>query len=162
MSKDFFNRKRLAAIRSVAAERPVRVRITGNCMAPHLRDSACVWVQSKRWYWPGDVLVTRSRFGGLVAHRLIGTYRRHGASRWLTQADSAPRPDCAVTAAEIVGKISKGECSPDLVWVPLRHRVWAAWRFLRFAVTDRWLGRRAVNQDVHQVVKLVKKTRRDA
>ena len=137
MPNECLNRERLAAVRSIAAERPVRIRITGDCMAPRLRDGAYVWVQSKPRYWPGDVLVIRSRFGGLVAHRLIGRYRRHCAWRWLTQADSAPRPDCAVTAAEIVGKISQGECSPDLISVPLRHRVWAAWRFLRFATIGR-------------------------
>jgi hypothetical protein len=139
MPNELLNRERLAAVRSIAAERPVRIRITGDCMAPRLRDNAYVWVQARRRYWPGDALVIRSPAGALMAHRLIGAYRRRGHWRWLTQADSTPQPDFAVTASEIIGRLSGGECSPELISVPLRHRVWAAWRFLRFALIDRWL-----------------------
>ena len=140
MPNELLNRERLAAVRSIAAERPLRIRITGDCMAPRLRDNAYVWVHARRRYWPGDVLVIRSRSGQLLAHRLIGVYRRHGHWRWLTKADSAPRPDFAVSAAEIVGRLSGGECSSALVSVPFRDRMLAAWRFLRFAAIDRRFG----------------------
>jgi hypothetical protein len=133
MGNDFWNSERLDALRAVAAE-PVRVRISGACMEPRLSDGASVWVRSRRLYWPGDVLVIRSRLGGLVAHRLIGVYRRCGEWRWLTQADAAARPDCAVTRREIIGEVSGGECSPEVASVPLGHRFGAMVRLARFAI----------------------------
>ena len=135
LDHDFWNRERLDALRAVAAE-PLQVRITGDCMAPRLRHGARFRVRSQPRYWPGDVLVIRSRPGGLIAHRLIGVYWRRGDWRWLTQADTAARPDGAVAGREIVGKVCGGECAPELVTVPIGHRLGAGLRFLRFAA--RW------------------------
>jgi hypothetical protein len=133
MGNDFWTPERLDALRSLATE-PVRIRISGDCMAPRLRHGARVWVRSQRHYWPGDVLVLRSQSAGLVAHRLIGAYRRGGVWRWLSQSDQAWHPDCAVSLQQIVGRVCGGECAPELVSVPLGHRVSAVVRFVRFAV----------------------------
>lgn len=110
-------------------------------MEPSLKDGNRVQLRSSSWYWPGDVLVVRAGNSGLVAHRCIGAYRKKGEWRWLTQADSAPRPDRSVTLAGIFGKIVGGDCAPEIIRVPSTRRILAFWRFVRCA-TRRIIGAR--------------------
>lgn len=120
-------------LRGLAADEALEMPVTGDCMAPRVRSGARVRVSGpRRIYVPGDVVVVLNGGRGLLLHRVIGGYRRGGVWRWLTQADAAARPDNAVAGACIVGKVAGGNCDPTLVRVPLRHRLWAVGRYLRF------------------------------
>jgi hypothetical protein len=101
-------------------------------MTPHLTEGARVYVQAARWYWPGDVVVLHAWDGGWLVHRVIGGYPGHRGWRWLTQADRAARPDAAVPADHILGKLCAGECAQRLIGVPLYDRLWALSRCIRF------------------------------
>jgi len=127
-------------LRAFATDAPLQVRVRGDCMAPLLESGATVSVASRRFYWPGDLVVVHALDGRLLVHRLLGCYARKGRLRWLTQADAAPRPDPALAATQIVGKVVGGEGHPHANQVPLRHRLWACGRFLRHAMraTQRW------------------------
>ncbi|WP_295393055.1 S24/S26 family peptidase [uncultured Thiodictyon sp.] len=123
---------RLEVLRDLAGDHALPLRVRGTCMAPLVRDGALVVLAGpKRVYWPGDVVV-RGGTPGLLIHRVIGVYWRAGRLHYLTQGDAAAHPDAAVTACQILGPVRGGDCSGQLVRVPLRHRCWALWRFGRF------------------------------
>jgi hypothetical protein len=92
-------------------------------MTPGLRNGSNVKVRSTRFYWPGDVLVYRDRNDQLLAHRLIGYYRREGKWKCLIQADNARRPDSGVLSEQVIGKVVSTPVS-------LRQRTSAAWRYI--------------------------------
>lgn len=93
------------ALQGMVTDTPLSVRISGNCMAPVLKDQDLVKVQRQQWYWPGDILVLRLGDGRLVGHRLIGIYLRRKQLRFLTRGDNAQRPDGSVCGEQILGKI---------------------------------------------------------
>ncbi|MFB1486593.1 MULTISPECIES: hypothetical protein [unclassified Thiocapsa] len=104
-------------------------------MAPCVLDGALVDVGGPaRIYWPGDVVVVLLDGNRLALHRVIGAYRRAGAWKVLTQGDTAPRPDTAVRPERILGHVRSGDCDRSLIAIPLRHRLRAAGRFVRFAL----------------------------
>lgn len=124
--------KVLAAAASLAAAgEPLRVQVTGACMAPLVADGATVEVTRRRSYWPGDVVAFEGGDGRFWLHRVVG-YRRH-RRRWclITWADSAPRPDAPLTPERILGKVTGGQCQPAVVRVPFSHRLWALGRLAR-------------------------------
>jgi hypothetical protein len=122
-------------LRGLAADDALQLPVNGDCMAPRVHSGASVQVSGpRRIYLPGDVVVVLNGNRGLLVHRVIGGYWRHGVWKWLTQADAAGRPDNAVISACVVGKVAGGDCDPALVCIPLRHRLWAAGRFIRFLV----------------------------
>jgi phage repressor protein C with HTH and peptisase S24 domain len=120
------------AIRDMAGEKPLAVRIKGNCMAPLLPSGALVQIARRPYHWPGDLLVILGNDGQLIAHRLIGFYPRAGGMRWLTQADAAERPDGAVTGDRIIGRVRSVGYAATPLRVPFRHRVRAFLQFARF------------------------------
>lgn len=120
------------ALRELAAESPVRLRISGNCMAPLLESGAMIQVVRQSFYWPGDPVVVYAVDGRLLGHRLLGFYPRSQRLKWLTQADNARWPDAAVPMDRIIGRICGGQCAPALVRVPLVHRAKAMLRFFLF------------------------------
>ncbi len=132
-----------ATLRLMAADNRVQVVVKGHCMAPLVADGARVEVTGPAAiYWPGDVVVLLIAGRGLTIHRVIGSYRRAGRWRYLTQADSAERPDPPVFPELILGRVLGGECALAVVKVPLRHRLHAVVRFLR--VVLRVLARRTI------------------
>ena len=120
------------ALRELAAEAPVNLRVNGDCMTPLLESGVMIQVIRQRFYWPGDPLVIHAADGRLLGHRLLGFYPWARRLRWLTQADNARWPDAAVPAERIIGKICGGQCAPTLVRVPLAHRAKAILRFFLF------------------------------
>lgn len=104
-------------------------------MQPYLLDGTRVLVATRRFYWPGDVLVVNSPTLGLIVHRLIGCYRKQGQWRWVTQADSACVADAGVGYEAILGKVIGGDCAKAVVTVPLRLRARSVYRFLRLVVS---------------------------
>jgi hypothetical protein len=121
---------RLLALQALATETPLPMRVRGDCMAPLVQDGAWVAIAGPASrYWPGDVVALRTTGRGLALHRVLGAYRRRGEWRYLTQGDRALRPDRAVTATEILGRVGGGDCSPRLIQVPTWHRLRALGRF---------------------------------
>ena len=93
------------ALRSLAREGPVEVRVRGDCMAPLFADGGRVRVAAARFYAPGDVVVFRAAGGHLVAHRLLG-YRPHaGGLALVTRGDSCPVHDAPVPLAAVLGRV---------------------------------------------------------
>jgi hypothetical protein len=93
------------ALRRLAREGPIEVRLRGDCMAPLLADGQQVRVTAARTYWPGDVVVFRAADGRLLAHRLLG-YRPHaGGVALVTRGDACSVHDAPVPPAAVLGRI---------------------------------------------------------
>ena len=122
------------ALREWAAESPVSLWVSGECMTPLLESGAMIHVTRRRFYWPGDPLVVHAADGRLLVHRLLGCYSRGRGWHWLTQADNARWPDAAVPGERIIGKICGGQCAPALIRVPFAHRGKAIFHFFRFVL----------------------------
>ena len=120
------------ALRELAAETPLSLRVSGDCMAPLLESGAMIQVVSRRFYWPGDPVVVHTPDGCLLVHRLLGCYSKGRGWHWLTQADNALRPDAAVPGERIIGRVCGGQCAPALIRAPLAHRLKALFRFFLF------------------------------
>jgi hypothetical protein len=120
------------ALRELAAETPLSLRVSGDCMAPLLKSGAMIQVVSRRFYWPGDPVVVHTPGGCLLVHRLLGCYSKGRGWHWLTQADNALRPDAAVPGERIIGRVCGGQCAPALIRAPLAHRLKALFRFFLF------------------------------
>lgn len=119
------------ALRELAREAPVEVRVRGGCMAPLLTDGVRVRVAAARVYWPGDVVVFRAPDGRLLAHRLLG-YRLHAGSLALvTRGDSCPVHDAPVPLGRVLGRIAAVTPGP-------RDRVAALRRFFGLALSRLW------------------------
>ena len=132
----------LAAFLEISEGVPFRVRVNGHCMAPLVHDGARVQVsRPAHYYWPGDVVVLPIDGRGMALHRVIGVYRRGGRWKYLTQGDSATRPDTAVLSSQILGRVQSGDCSPLLIQVPFSHRLRAFAQFLQFVI-NRFLRNR--------------------
>jgi signal peptidase I len=95
-----------AALRDLAREAPVEVRVRGDCMAPSFADGDRVRVVACRLYLPGDVVVFRAADGRLVAHRLLGYRRRAGALCLVTRGDACPVHDAPVPLAAVLGRVA--------------------------------------------------------
>lgn len=111
------------ALRDMAVD-GVRIRLDGDCMAPDLVSDSEYTIRRRRFYWPGDVLLFQARDGTLTTHRLLGVYPRDGSWKLLTQADAARRPDFAVPADQVIGRVE--EARP--------RRLFALGRFFRFCL----------------------------
>jgi hypothetical protein len=115
------------ALREMAREGAVEVRVRGDCMAPLLADGERVRVAAARAYWPGDVVVFRAADGRLLAHRLLG-YRPHAGSLALvTRGDACAVHDAPVPPAAVLGRI-------EAVRPALALRARALLRFLGLAL----------------------------
>ncbi|HEY0510699.1 MAG TPA: S24/S26 family peptidase [Thermoanaerobaculia bacterium] len=97
--------KVFAALRGLAREAPVEVRVRGDCMAPLIADGDRVRVAAARLYAPGDVVVFRAAGGHLVAHRLLGYRLQAGALALVTRGDSCPVHDAPVPLAAVLGRV---------------------------------------------------------
>ena len=128
------------ALRALAREEAITLRVRGACMAPLLPDHAAVEVRARRWYLPGDVIVYAAWDETLTAHRVIGSYRKNGRWKILTQADAATRADAAVTTDRIIGAVVGGQCADAIQRIPMTSRARALTRFLRFALGTRRKG----------------------
>jgi len=116
-----------AALREMAREGPVEVRVVGDCMAPLLADGERVRVAAARAYWPGDVVVFRAADGRLLAHRLLGYRPYAGSFAFVTRGDACVVHDAPVPPAAVLGRVDTAR--PSLA---LRAR--AVLRFLGLAL----------------------------
>lgn len=90
-------------------------------MQPFLAEHTEIMVETRLWYWPGDVLVIWTSHRRLLVHRLIAAYPQTTGWRWMTQADAATAPDAAVTHGQILGRVQG-------LPIPWRWRWRAVWR----------------------------------
>lgn len=81
------------------SDSPISFRIRGACMSPSLADGTSVAVRARRFYFPGDVLVFRTRAGDLAAHRMLG-WRRAAV---VTKGDGCEVHDPPVARQAILG-----------------------------------------------------------
>jgi hypothetical protein len=93
------------ALRRLAREGPVEVRLRGDCMSPLLADGQQVRVVAARAYWPGDVVVFRAADGRLLAHRLLGYRPRAGGFALVTRGDACAVHDAPVPPTAVLGRI---------------------------------------------------------
>lgn len=93
------------ALKRLAREGPVEVRVRGDCMAPLIADGEQVRVAAARAYWPGDVVVFRAADGRLLAHRLLGYRPRAGGFALVTRGDACAVHDAPVRPAAVLGRI---------------------------------------------------------
>lgn len=119
----------VAALRSLAAEAPLVIRVRGDCMAPELPDGAAVAIAPAARYWPGDVVAFGTAPEQLTLHRVIGYRHLGGRFVVVTQADSGARADSPLVPAAIVGSV-RGLLGPDgtfRVVPPRRGRALRRW-----------------------------------
>jgi hypothetical protein len=111
------------ALRQIAREQPVRVRVQGDCMSPEMNDGEVVNVLRRGMVLPGDIVAFLAHDGRLTVHRILG-YRASRPFRLVTQGDLSPRCDAPVSLERLLGR------------VPQRRRplaaLRAAARFLRY------------------------------
>ena len=116
-------------LKSLADEAPVKVRISGICMMPLINDGAVIQVSRQRIYLPGDILIKRAHNNRLIAHRLIGCYPRKGGLHYVTRADIAENADSAISASQVIGKLSGGDCEAAAIKIPVKSRIRALGQF---------------------------------
>lgn len=116
------------ALRCLAREGPVEVRVRGDCMSPLLADGQQVRVAAVRVYWPGDVVVFRAADGRLLAHRLLGYRPRAGGFALVTRGDACAVHDAPVPAAAVLGRIAAVRPSLAVRARSLLHFAGLAWR----------------------------------
>ena len=114
------------SLRELAAEAPISVRVSGDCMAPLLRDGVRIEIRARRLYLPGDLIAFAGARDTLFVHRFLGYA---WARRWvlLTQADSAPHRDAPLDPLRVLGRICGGDVSNRAIAVPLADRLRATW-----------------------------------
>jgi hypothetical protein len=103
-------------------------------MSPLIQDQSTLRVQSRAFYWPGDILTFLDRSGRLTTHRLLGVFPRNGELRCLTQPDSLERPDATIPLTQVLGKVTGGECEPEAIRIPWLTRLGALKRFSAHAL----------------------------
>jgi hypothetical protein len=98
------------ALRDLALDAPLPLRVRGTCMTPALASGQVVEVRAARFYWPGDIVAFATAEGELTVHRAIGwgpaSWSRPW-SRWglWTQADGGALPDAPVHRERLIGKL---------------------------------------------------------
>ncbi len=110
----------------------LNIRVSGNCMEPVLEDGQQVRIRRKGRYLPGDILVFVDSKERLMAHRLLGSFRRQGQLRHVTRADNGDRADQSIAADQVLGAV--------MLKVPLHQRLRCAAGFLAHALG--WLKRK--------------------
>lgn len=109
------------------------MRVQGSCMDSSIPDSSRVRIRRTRLPLPGDVVVLPVE-DRLLVHRVIGAYRRNGTWKVLTRADRGTRPDMAVPASAVIGKVVSK--NGHRLHISVRTRILAFARFLRFALFE--------------------------
>jgi hypothetical protein len=97
-------RCRLEALRELAREGPIAVRVRGSCMAPRLADGSSVEIAAASFYWPGDVVAVAAPDGRLLLHRLLGYRLRGGRLACVTRGDAATGHDQPAAPDRLLGR----------------------------------------------------------
>lgn len=102
---------RIEALRALATDDDLRVRVAGGCMAPEIVSGETVVVRAARRVWPGDVVVHAGADGCLTVHRVVGWRPRSWRRPWgiwdlWTHADHAAAIDAPVPRERVVGRLA--------------------------------------------------------
>jgi hypothetical protein len=125
------------ALAAWTREAPLSLELRGGSMAPTLPERGRVRVAAPGHLWPGDILVVADAHGQLVAHRLLGAYRRHGR-RLVLRGDAAPSYDAPLAPEQVIGRVVWAEGRGALVPVPLGARLRAMAGFAAFVASRLW------------------------
>ncbi len=114
------NRNLLTALKDMADAHPLRMRVSGDSMAPTLYDGAQIEITPARFYWPGDVIAFQDRQGQLIVHRLLGYRpRRRGifSTRFtlIAQGDARLGCDGPIELESVIGRTGKPSISGRLL-----------------------------------------------
>jgi hypothetical protein len=132
--------KLLRALREMADEEPLRLKVTGHCMSPLVNEGDFVEVSRERFYWPGDVIAFRTPDRRLLLHRVIGYWRHSHRLGLVTQGDSCSSCEASFGFDRVIGRITGGDGAASLVSIPFKHRLWTLGRFTRL-IFNRILAR---------------------
>jgi len=110
-------------LKHLAGQHALPIVVRGDCMRPLIHHGARLFIEPENFYWPGDIIVFRNRHGQLVTHRLLGSYRYQGELRHITRADTSLQPDEVIRAGQILGRVTDGECHPDVTDIPAPARL---------------------------------------
>ena len=128
------------ALREIARTVPVPVTVRGASMAPVLRDGDQVVLESRSWYWPGDVVAFQRDDGWYVVHRVVGYRRLRGAWVVVTRGDAARTHDSPVRLDRVIGRVTGGSGGDRAARVRVGQRLLAWARFARLVAA--FLARR--------------------
>ena len=106
--------------------------LSGNCMRGTIEADVKIAVRRDNNYKLGDVVVFRNE-ERLLAHRIIGCFRREGVDKVLTHGDHNLLPDRPLLPDEIIGRVISADGIP--IEVSTIDRIRATIRFLYFSVS---------------------------
>lgn len=114
----------------------VRTRMSGTSMGRSVPDGAvvCLAPVAPDDLRLGDIVLLESASGGLVCHRIYRIRRRGEELEVATWGDNASRPDRAVPATNVLGRLKSAEGvahDPQSPHARLHARVRFIWRRLR-------------------------------
>jgi len=134
----------LVALRGLAAEESLRIRVRGSSMAPTLADGSTVELMPRSFYLPGDVVAFRSPNQSLRVHRLLGYHRDNTGWKLVIKGDNATWIDTPVPVDRVLGRVCGGDCDRSVYNVSLRQRLACVAFFFRKSAA--WLWKRLAQQ----------------
>ncbi len=86
----------------------LRFQAHGSSMQPLVRDGDVLLVRpvTPAQVHVGDVVLYHGAPGQVVVHRVVRRLRGRGECRFVVQGDAVPRPDGAIPAAQIYGRVA--------------------------------------------------------
>jgi len=133
----------LGALRDLANEKCLSIRVRGDSMAPILPDGSTVEVAPRNVYLPGDVIAFAAPNGSLRVHRVIGYQPDVSGWQLVTKGDNTTWIDTPIAVDQVLGRVRGGDCDRSVYDVSLRQRLTAMDFFFRKSVA--WLWRRLAN-----------------
>ncbi len=124
----------LTALREMAADGPVRLRVKGDCMQPLLRDGDPIEVSMAERYFPGDIVAFWSDTNKMTVHRMIGYRWTRQGLKLQTRADAAGTLDRPISQTRVIGRVLSGR---ETIRVTLPDRLRAMARFARLLLGGR-------------------------
>ena len=94
-------------LRSLAADGPLRIAVTGNCMEPFFQEGQIVELAARRFFLPGDIVAFRPPGRGpRRLHRVLGYRFYQGRVCLVTRGDRIRRTDPPVPSDKVLGRVS--------------------------------------------------------
>ena len=93
-------------LKKFVQEGPLTVIVDGECMQRTIPEGSRLRLESKRKYWPGDVVAFKRGDGKIVCHRFLGFFP--GRSGWsvITRAENSKRADKPAYVRYVLGKVA--------------------------------------------------------
>ena len=94
-----------STLRALAAEAPLEMVVSGNCMEPCLAGGDRIRVSAQRFYLPGDIVAFRREDSRLLVHRVLGYTLSHRGLRLMAKGDRLSREDEPVALNGVLGRV---------------------------------------------------------